>query len=231
MRALLYSDWCTIRGTILRLMGVALLISAPIMFGSVGDVEQSPAVAMAAIVMSFGVFYTMIGLFGADESGDWEQVRLALPTTPREVVRERYAFLALTAFAAMVVGVVFGMCVQGLFSLGARLMVPRDLGLVVGAAVGITLAVIAYLALLLPAIFALGMSKARMLVSLPFFLKMLLALEPVRDVLTGTERFFTGLAARLGSPAPIFVGFGLAAVALYLLSMRASERIYAAREL
>jgi hypothetical protein len=82
----------------------------------------------------------------------------------------------------------------------------------------------------MPIFFKLGLTKARLYFTLPFFACMLFMLEPV-------QRFFEGLAARFGSiaeiignPAPILAVLIVIAAVLYGISSIISTRIYEKRE-
>ena len=88
-----------------------------------------------------------------------------------------------------------------------------------------------YLAIEMPIFFKLGLTKARLYFTLPFFACMLFMLKPV-------QRFFEGLAARFGSiaetignPAPILAVLIVIAAVLYGISSIISTRIYEKREL
>lgn len=231
MKALLYSDWCVIRATLLRVLGVCLIVTAPTMMSPANNTQQEPAIAVAAVVVMMVTFYACIGLFGADEQNGWEQARLALPTTAADVVRARYVFMALTALAAVGVGAAAGMLVQAVLGQTAGLQAHSNFAEVVASALGIALVALCYLALMAPAIFRVGMSKARLLFSLPFVLLAFLALAPMQGALSDMTRALEQLTERLGSPLPIFAAGAVLATAFYLVSMHASERLYSTREL
>ena len=83
---------------------------------------------------------------------------------------------------------------------------------------------------MMPYVFKVGMTKARITFSLPFMLCLLLNVGPVRDVVMGLGNALQRLEASLGSPAPIFAAIVVATAVLYVVSMRISERIYARRD-
>ncbi|MDO5120217.1 MAG: ABC-2 transporter permease, partial [Coriobacteriales bacterium] len=175
------------------------------------------------------VFYSMLTLFGNDEAGDWEQMRLTLPVTPRLVVRERYAFLALTGMAIAAIGTAAGVLVNVGLSIFVAPSTPGVLE-VIGGAFGSALIALAYMALIMPYVFKVGIAKARMTFSLPFILCLLINVGPVRDVTRGFVNSLERLEHTLGSPAPIFAVIVLVAVALYAASMLIAERTYARRD-
>ncbi|MBQ9006190.1 MAG: ABC-2 transporter permease [Atopobiaceae bacterium] len=230
MKALLYSDWCLMRNTIVRYLGVCMIIVIPIVGMANGDASAAPGVMAASMFTAMLLFYAMLGLFGSDEQGDWEQMRLALPVTPRLVVRERYVFLVLAGLAIVAAGTVVGMLTNVILSALASLAVPRDLAEVAGGALGAAIVALAYLALMMPYVFKVGMTKARITFSLPFILCLLLNVGPVRDVVMGLGGALEHLEATMGSPAPIFAAIVVATAALYVVSMRISESIYARRD-
>ncbi|MBR1828089.1 MAG: ABC-2 transporter permease [Atopobiaceae bacterium] len=230
MKALLYSDWCLMRNTIVRYLGVCMIIVIPIVGMANGDASAAHGVMVASMFTAMLLFYAMLGLFGSDEQGDWEQMRLALPVTPRLVVRERYVFLVLAGLAIVAAGTVVGMLTNVILSALASLAVPRGLAEVAGGALGAAIVALAYLALMMPYVFKVGMTKARITFSLPFILCLLLNVGPVRDVVMGLGGALEHLEATLGSPAPIFAAIVVATAALYVVSMRISESIYARRD-
>ena len=230
MRALLYADWCLLRNTIVRYLGVCMIIVIPIVGMTNADASAAPGVMAASMFTAMLSFYAMLGLFGSDEQGDWEQMRLALPVTPRLVVRERYAFLVLASLAIALTGTVVGMLTNTILTAFAALTVPRGVLEVAGGALGAAVIALAYLALMMPYVFKVGMTKARITFSLPFMLCLLLNVGPVRDVVMGLGNALQRLEASLGSPAPIFAAIVVATAVLYVVSMRISERIYARRD-
>ncbi len=229
MRALFYADWCSIRNTLVRYLWVCLIIIFPIT-AMVGEGATTGAGVMAGSMFTvMMVFYSMLTLFGSDEAGDWEQMRLTLPVTPRLVVRERYAFLALTGMAIAAIGTAAGVLVNVGLSIFVAPSTPGVLE-VIGGAFGSALIALAYMALIMPYVFKVGIAKARMTFSLPFILCLLINVGPVRDVTRGFVNSLERLEHTLGSPAPIFAVIVLVAVALYVASMLIAERTYARRD-
>ena len=122
------------------------------------------------------------------------------------------------------------MLTNAILSAFAALNVPRGVLEVAGGALGAAVIALAYLALMMPYVFKVGMTKARITFSLPFMLCLLLNVGPVRDVVMGLGNALQRLEASLGSPAPIFAAIVVATAVLYVVSMRISERIYARRD-
>lgn len=231
MRALLYADWCVVKSTIGRLLLVCLLVASPMVLMSQEDPQEASGIIVATLLVMMTLFYACIDLFGMDETFDWEQVRLALPTTPRQVVRARYAFVALTALVATILGTVLGGLVELLLAQGrvpAGMTAPLELaqGAMVASVLGL-----ASLAPIMPIAYRLGIRKGRMFFALPFFLTMLLNVEAVRIAVSSLVERVLHLVEALGSPAPLYAAGAVLALGLYLASMLLSERLYAAREL
>ena len=229
MRALFYADWCSIRNTLVRYLWVCLIIIFPIT-AMVGEGATTGAGVMAGSMFTvMMVFYSMLTLFGSDEAGDWEQMRLTLPVTPRLVVRERYAFLALTGLAIAAIGTAAGVLVNVGLSIFVASSAPSVLE-VIGGAFSSAVVALAYMALVMLYVFKVGIAKARITFSLPFILCLLFNVGPVREAARGFVDSLERLEHALGSPAPIFAVIILVSVVLYVASMYIAERIYARRD-
>ena len=230
MKALIYSDWCAVRGMLARILVLCPIIMVPLMV-LVGDGgEEDIGVMAACMIVMMAAFYIMLAVFGADEQGDWEQMRLSLPVTSRDVVRARYAFVALASLATALVGAALGVIIGGLISLFMASGTPSNVLAVVGASLGSATGALAYLSLLMPVTFKMGLAKARIFFSLPFFLIMLLNVEPVGDAVRGMVARLDLMSDALGSPAPLVIAGALVAGVLYAISLVVSERLYAARD-
>lgn len=231
MRALMYADWIVIRRTFLRYLLVTLLVMTPIVTMSNDDGELSAGVAVAAMSVAMITIYLAIGLFGADEANGWEQVRLTLPTTARQVVRSRYALAAIVTGAVVVIGTALGALVQMIIPLfHGTVMAPRGIAVIGLSALGTGIVSLGLLALEMPIIYHLGIAKGRMAITLPFMLCLLVTIEPVRNALLSVLEGLEGVAGSLGSPALLFAGGIVVVALLFLGSMRLSERLYAARD-
>lgn len=230
MRALLFSDWCTVRGTLGRVLAVCLIVTCPLVLMSSGEGAIAPGAFAASIVTIMVVFYAMLGLFGSDEQLGWEEARLALPFTARHVVRARYAFLALMTLASAVVGTLVGIVTDLLLSAAGSLSVPHGALEVAGAAAGVAAGGLAYLGIIIPLVFKMGMSRSRMFFSAAFLLPLLFNVEPVRRVATGMLNWLEATSTAVGSPVPLALAYAALCTVAYLVSMLISERIYAARD-
>ena len=231
MRALMYADWCAAKRGFVRNLVVALLVVVPIVFSANEGGELSPGVLVATMVVIMIVYYNLFGLFAPDEQNGWERVRLTLPVSARQVVRARYAFIAAMGAASAVLAVLVGKLSElALLASGGALNVPRGLGVIALAACVTVLSMMALLSLELPIVFRFGMTKGRIAFAIPFILSMLVAFEPVRKLFQDVGDVFLLLSEALGSPTLAIVAAAAAVVALYLLSMRLSEHLYAARD-
>lgn len=229
MRALLYADWCSIRNTLVRYLWVCMVIIFPITAMVNEGASTGAGVMAGSMFTAMMVFYAMLTLFGSDEAGDWEQMRLTLPVTPRLVVRERYAFLVLAGMGIAAVGTAAGVLVN----IGLSIFVaPSAVGVldVIGGAFGSAVVALAYMALVMPYVFKVGITKARITFSMPFILCLLFNVGPVREVARGFVDSLQRLEHTLGSPAPIFAVIILVSVALYIGSMFIAERTYERRD-
>ena len=231
MRALMYADWIVLRKTFLRYLLVTLLVMTPLVAMGNDDGEIAAGTAVATLSVTMMAIYLAISLFGYDETNDWEQFRLTLPTSARQVVRSRYALAALMIAGTVVMGTVLGVVIQWIIvMLHGSIAAPRGTAIIALAALGAALVVTAFLAIEMPIVFKLGIAKARFAFTIPFLLCLLINVEPVRNaifpLLDSLEAFVNGI----GTPAPIFAGSAVVVAVLFLGSMRVSEHIYAARD-
>ena len=231
MRALMYADWTVLRRTFLRYLLVTLFVMTPIVAMGSGEGEVAAGTAVAALSVTMMSIYMAISLFGFDETNGWEQFRLTLPTSARQVVRSRYALAALMVAGTVVLGTVLGMLIQWIIPLlHGTVAAPRESVIIVLTSLGTALVVIAFLAIEMPIVFKLGISKARMAFTVPFLLCLLINVEPVRNAIIPVLESLEAFACSLGSPAPLFAGAAVIVALLYLASMRVSESIYASRD-
>lgn len=230
MKALFYADWCTIRSTFVRTLLICGLVAIPLTVATYEGGGDAPGIFVASIITVMPLFYFMLGLFGGDEQQGWEETRLALPITTGIVVRARYAFLALSGLCVAVAGSVLGIVTNLAFSAFGNLTAPPSALEAMAAAFGSAAFALAYLALLMPMSFKIGIAKSRVYFTIPFMLPLLLNVGPVRDFFTSLVGRLDAISTALGSPAPL-IGAGVCVCALiYLVSMRISELVYASRD-
>ena len=239
MKALLYADWRTVSRDILKYALCALVIGAVFVFSEDTSDPNAIAADIEAAIMSCVTFYYctffLFSTFTSDAAAGWEVSRLSLPVSRRDVVRARYAFLALTAVVAVIAGAILGavgtvVCeVSNHIGNTVTLADPVDL-LIGGASIlGIALIIIS---IELPLFFWLGHEKARPLVTLPFLLPLLLLYGPVKDFLNSivnptdamhaVEGFFTSAGPAI---------FLVVAVVILVASSMLSTKLYERRDL
>lgn len=238
MKALLFSDWCTLKGVSRNYPAPALIIALVATYAGVQNVEPlADAIAMHVhtSIVTVGLmmfsFFGFFSLFGNDEREGWEAVRLALPVTRRTVVRSRYLALVIlfgiVAVVVNLVGVIMG-AGTALALYGQIGFMPLDEGALL---TGLFLAVyLIYLGLTTPVVFKMGLSKARIYFSIPFMLCLLFTFDPVKDALADVARFLRLTPELLENPLPLLLPALVVAVAVFAASMLVSERIYGARD-
>ncbi|MCR4870000.1 MAG: ABC-2 transporter permease [Atopobiaceae bacterium] len=238
MKALLYSDWASLRKSMKSFLFSIFMICGIVTFVSIsneGMNAETVAETIQSNIMATGslmfAFFSFFNLFGQDEHAGWESVKLSLPVSRREVVIGRYLIMAIIIVVLLVIGAILGAAIAAIATMvkyGTVTIMPLWM---VAVTIAIALsATLIYLAIEMPIFFKLGLSKARLYFTLPFFACMLFMLEPV-------QRFFEGLAARfgtiaeiIGNPAPILAVLIVIAFVLYGISSLISTRIYEKRE-
>lgn len=232
MRSLIYADWIVARRSFLRFALVSLVILCPIIAASNDGTSGAPGVMATCLFVTMLTMNVALGIFGTDEAGDWQQCRLTMPVTLHQVVSARYTFVALVCGATMVGAAALGWLVELAIPLfGGVLTVPRGGSEIVMASWGMGLVTLGYLALGMPMLYRLGVTKARMAFTAPFLLMALIALEPVRNALHGVLNSLEGFASSFSSPWPMLLVGSVAVALLYVASLYLSERLYASREL
>ncbi|MCI8341556.1 MAG: ABC-2 transporter permease [Eggerthellaceae bacterium] len=229
MKAMVFSDLITARNSFGALLGITLFVSAFIAVGT--DTLIAAVACMGAMVP----FMYLFSISAYDEQGGWEQFRLTLPLTRRQVAYGRYAsMLALTGCAmvlalaaGLLIGAVAGALPAGMVPEGLLLGVTTPEMLVV-AVVAVSLIILLSAAVTLPLIMRFGMTKGTRLVPVV----MLLALSAVAGLL-GTGLDTIGLDAVLtsGSIMMVMAVGAVVALSLYGASALLAARLYEQREL
>ena len=229
MKAMVFSDLITARNSFGALLGITLFVSAFIAVGT--DTLIAAVACMGAMVP----FMYLFSISAYDEQGGWEQFRLTLPLTRRQVAYGRYAsMLALTGCAmvlalaaGLLLGAVAGALPAGMVPEGLLLGVTTPEMLVV-AVVAVGLIILLSAAVTLPLIMRFGMTKGTRLVPVV----MLLALSAVAGLL-GTGLDTIGLDAVLtsGSIMMVMAVGAVVALSLYGASALLAARLYEQREL
>lgn len=229
MKAMVFSDLITARNSFGALLGITLFVSAFIAVGT--DTLIAAVACMGAMVP----FMYLFSISAYDEQGGWEQFRLTLPLTRRQVAYGRDAsMLALTGCAmvlalaaGLLIGAVAGALPAGMVPEGLLLGVTTPEMLVV-AVVAVSLIILLSAAVTLPLIMRFGMTKGTRLVPVV----MLLALSAVAGLL-GTGLDTIGLDAVLtsGSIMMVMAVGAVVALSLYGASALLAARLYEQREL
>lgn len=229
MKAMVFSDLITARNSFGALLGITLFVSAFIAVGT--DTLIAAVACMGAMVP----FMYLFSISAYDEQGGWEQFRLTLPLTRRQVAYGRYAsMLALTGCAmvlalaaGLLIGAVAGALPAGMVPEGLLLGVTTPEMLVV-AVVAVGLIILLSAAVTLPLIMRFGMTKGTRLVPVV----MLLALSAVAGLL-GTGLDTIGLDAVLtsGSIMMVMAVAAVVTLALYGASALLAAQLYERREI
>lgn len=236
MRALMFADWCVLRGYLPQYAAPILVISAVVGLGgsAVGGSPVGPEVLLASMTCFSAMFtmYCMMGCFGVDGQGGWERGRLELlPVTAPDVVRARYLVVLCVAAASIVLGAVVGAACTAAVAVfngvAVELALPAE---ALTATVGMLCAFAVLISLQMVVFFVLGLERGRAVALLPVVLLCLLAFEPVRDALTPAIEAVGGLLAEAPWPATC-AAFVVAAAVVFAASMAISCRAYSAREL
>ena len=238
MKALLYTDWSTIRKSFKNYIFSAVLICGIVTVTSVtadgmtaldaAQVVQGNVTSICALMFTFYVFFS---LFGQDEHEGWESVRLSLPVTRGQVVICRYAVMAIVLASLIVAGALIGTVIAAITTklVFGTMALTAPIELAVIGILAFSLSLI-YLAVEMPLFFKMGFMKARLYFTLPFFACMLFVLEPVQRAAEALGVQVMGVAEAIGSPVPLMLGLVAIALLLYAFSARLSTRIYEKRE-
>lgn len=238
MKALLYADWCVLRGIgkrapIPALAIVAVAALAPLA-DSAGNARELASAINASIMPMSIMMLTFLGffaLFGSDERQGWEAARLSLSPSRGSVVAARYAIIAAWALVLTVAGFVLSMAVCALATtiLCHSVAFPDPVEVLT---VGGTFfaACLAYLSITTPIVVKMGLAKGRLYFSIPFMLCMLFMTDPVREAATSVANGINGIVEQLGSPLPLVFGAIAGVVVMYLLSLKVSQALYARKD-
>lgn len=234
MRALMFSDWCVVKKYLAHYLLTSLVIGGFTAMGNASD-PAAMVIAMTCCMCYTSCLFIMFALFGADDRGEWARGRLELlPIGRADVVKARYAIMALAAAATMAAGLVA--------SLGLALVVSLANGTDVGqfgslfapepalALLAFIAGLFAILAVQMPLVFSLGVERGKIAAVAPLLLIVLLGFEQFRGPVLTVAGNLAAAAATLPTPA-VVLGILSAAAAAYLASTLVSARLYARREL
>lgn len=229
MKAMVFSDLITARNSFGTLLGITLFVSAFIAVGT--DTLIAAVACMGAMVP----FMYLFSISAYDEQGGWEQFRLTLPLTRRQVAYGRYAsMLAVTGCttvlaraAGLLIGAGAGALPAEMVSEGLLLGVTTPEMLAV-AVVAVDLIILLSAAVTLPLIMRFGMTKGTRLVPVV----MLLALSAVAGLLgTGVDAIGLDAVLTSGNIMAVMAVAAVVTLALYGASALLAAQLYERREI
>ena len=234
MRALMFSDWCVVKKYLAHYLLTSLVIGGFTAMGNASD-PAAMVIAMTCCMCYTSCLFIMFALFGADDRGEWARGRLELLLVGRaDVVKARYAIMALAITATMAAGFVASLVLALTMSLvnGSD---AKQLGLLfapepASAFLATIASLFAILAIQMPLVFSLGVERGKIAAVAPLLSIVLLGFEQFRGPVLTVAGNLADVAATLPTPA-IVLGILGAAAAAYLTSMLVSTRLYARREL
>lgn len=234
MRALMFSDWCVVKKYLAHYLLTSLVIGGFTAMGNASD-PAAMVITMTCCMCYTSCLFIMFALFGADDRGEWARGRLELlPIGRADVVKARYAIMALAITATMAAGLVASLGLALVMSL-ANGSDAKQLGLLfapepASAFLATIASLFAILAIQMPLVFSLGVERGKIIAIVPLLLIALLGFEQLRRPIIAVAGNLAAAAATLPTPAVALGILGTAAAA-YLVSTFVSTRLYARREL
>lgn len=231
MKAMFISDLLVAKKYILSQIGISVIVGLFICYVMENLYVVAPAIGAT---VPFSLAFSILAF---DERDNWQQFRLSLPLSRKEVILGRYASLAVFALGSAVLGLV----VLGLVILAATIAPSVPLltnpvtniewqSIVLAITSGIAL-IFVMLAITLPMVSRFGMTKAVRFIPLVVVFGMLGAFAASDGL--GATAFFANLVTWLETPAGTMIAAAViiaAAVALYAASCALSVKLYQARE-
>lgn len=161
MKAMIVTDFCTLRNALLQLVGICVII-ALFMGYAMGTL-----IGAAAAIAAMPPFMLLFSLAATDEQNGWERFRLTLPLTRRQVVFGRYASLGIIAIGTIVFALALSFLLLGVISFVPAGLLPEGLtpadnppAALVGSVVGAVGVITLGMAIALPLVFRFGMTRA-----------------------------------------------------------------------
>ena len=184
MKLMLVSDFLQIKRSMLSTFLVCLFIVA------VMTISMGTPVAGAAAVAAMLPYMTVYAVLANDEMAGWTRLRDTLPLSRRDIVLGRYAGTLIVVIAGCVLGIVLGLAI---FYLASALGLSSDMQ--VFASAGEAALVTAFtsilgaagaliiLAISLPLVMRLGMTRAARIIPIAFVLIMCVGFALLSDSL------------------------------------------------
>lgn len=231
MKTMMMSDYLNIRSSLVQLSVISVFIAVfmAIATGTVAVV----AGALAAMIP----FMMMFSLAALDEKDGWEQFRLTLPITRKQVVVGRYVLIGLIA----VIGLVFAFAISYMIMFVLTMLpadsifgrvTPESPAVIAGSALGALTIVMLATDVVLPLMMRFGMTKATRIVPMVLVLGISAAAVLIGDNLDTTFlQSFTQWFDEGNRYLIIVAGIIVVDVLLYIISALVSIKLYERRVL
>ena len=218
MRALMFSDWCVVKKYLAHYLLTSLVIGGFTAMGNASD-PAAMVITMTCCMCYTSCLFIMFALFGADDRGEWARGCLELlPIGRADVVKARYAIMALAVAATMAAGLVASLGLALVMSLvnGSD---AKQLGLLfapepASAFLATIASLFAILAIQMPLVFSLGVERGKIIAIVPLLLIALLGFEQLRRPIIAVAGNLAAAAAALPTPAVALGILGAAAAIL-----------------
>lgn len=220
MKAMLYADFVQMRRNVPQMLFICVFVCGIIIVST-----QSPA-ASAAAVATMVPYILLYGIAANDEAAGWSKMRDTMPLTRRDIVAGRYAGTLITTAASCLAAFVLSMAV-GLMIAAAYGKAPMAAfgalvqETLVASLLGCALALV-MLAILLPVIMKMGLTRAARILPLVFVLVFCGAMAIMSD---GFPSFQVLPPLGLVTASCLVV-----ALALFAASMMVTRGLYESRE-
>ena len=224
MKAMVVSDFMIAKKYLIQ-----QLITASIVGVFIAIMLETPYVVAPAVGVMIP-FSLSIVILSLDERADWQQFRLALPLTRADIIRGRYASLALISLAGVVGGLLVTFLLVALAH--AVLLVDYSWQAIAFACVASLVIILLMLSLIMPLFSRFGMTKGVRYLPLVVVFAVVIGFQVGGN--SAPAEFLSNVSDLLETPAgTAAVAAGTLAVvaALYAASAALSVKLYAKREL
>ena len=224
MKAMVVSDFMIAKKYLIQ-----QLITASIVGVFIAIMLETPYVVAPAVGVMIP-FSLSIVILSLDERADWQQFRLALPLTRADIIRGRYASLALISLAGVVGGLLVTFLLVALAH--ASLLVDYSWQAIAFACVASLVIILLMLSLIMPLFSRFGMTKGVRYLPLVVVFAVVIGFQVGGN--SAPAEFLSNVSDLLETPAgTAAVAAGTLAVvaALYAASAALSVKLYAKREL
>ena len=244
MKAMIQSDFITMKNSLLQLLGVCVLVA---IFISIGT--GTPIAGVAAVCAMVPFMY-IFSITVYDEMNGWERFRLTLPLSRRQVVFGRYASCLIVVLAADVLMMILAGVLW--MALSSAPLAPNDAGFWVttssvpptydpmrmgGLVLIVSATMLLATACTMPMLMRFGMTKATRLVPVIIMLLLMGGAILIGNFEESLVEMAPSLELIFGfSPegAPLALGIGASVFAiimvLYIVSALIAVKLYEGRE-